>query len=166
MLKRKQLLFFLAVLILTACTDSKQGHTKNHNLNHIKLVIESDEAFGEIENSYEKPGDGKIFRSFLISIENSSNYNLYGGSSDYHSTFSVTTSDGYVIKAINTSSSAWRENRLVWSVEVIPEGQLRKGWIVFSVPIDNDLKTLTFNVDERHSPHHLTGLGAIEVPIK
>jgi len=150
--------------MLTACGDSGQNQTKN--LNDIKLAIESDESFLEIENSYEKAGDGKIFRAFLISIENSSNYNLDGGSSDYHATFSVTTSDGYVIKAINTSSSAWRENRLVWSVDVIPEGQLKKGWIVFSVPIDSDLKTLTFNVNEQHSPHHITGIGAIEVPIK
>ena len=161
----KPLLVFFIILILISCSDSEQDEAKNNNLDTIKLVIESDEMFKKIKNPYEKPGNGKVFRAFLISITNASKYSLDGGSSDYHCTFSVITSDGFVIQAINTASEAWRENRLVWNADEIPIGKTRKGWVVFSVPANSNLITLSFDVNERITPHEFTGLGTIEVPI-
>jgi len=127
----------------------------------ITLSIEKADCFFKIENQFEKPKGGNLFFALLISIQNNGDFKLYGGSSDYHNTFSVVTQDGYEIQALNTSSTAWKENRMVWNSDLIEIGDKRKGWIVFSIPQQSTPEKVLFSVDRWDSPHQLTSMGTL-----
>lgn len=137
----------------------------NQDKTFVSITIEQKDEFKAISNPDLTPGHGKRFVSYLVSIRNTSAKPIYGGSSDPHASFEIVTVSGYVIQAENTSSQAWKDNRMVWNAGDIPPGEVRKGWVVFSVPENDNPKHLTFHVAEIVEPHSTTKIGSVSVPL-
>ncbi|NWH06899.1 DUF4352 domain-containing protein [Desulfobacter latus] len=132
-------------------------------INNINFRVIQRKKVG-INNQYEQPQKGNIFLACLIQINNrNKNTTIYGGSSDHHDTFTLKTNDGYTIKAVNTSSAAWREALKVWTGINLYPGEQGKGWIVFEIPKRSTPKKLYFHVCKVNSPHNLTELGRLSI---
>jgi hypothetical protein len=147
-------------------TSGKKGNLQTSIADKIELNILTQERFSNIENPYEKPNRGNVFLAFLIIITNNSDVLIYGGSWDYHNTFTLISRDGYVIQAENTASEAWRQNRQVWNADTIPPNETRKGWIVFQIPENAFLKYLNFRICKVNSPNRLTELDTLKISLE
>jgi hypothetical protein len=54
---------------------------------------------------------------------------------------------------------------MVWNANEIPPGEVRKGWLVFSVPENENPIRLVFHVAEVIGPHSTTGMGNVNIPL-
>lgn len=166
MTNKKTDLYYSGDIPETIKNQTLTSQNAQENINdQIVLDILDRESFYNIENQYVKPVIGNVFFALHIDIVNKSSFNISGGGSDYHSTFQIITSDGYTIQAENTSSEAWKQNRLVWNVDYLSPNEKGKGWIVFSIPQNTSPKYLIFNINKYNSPHSLTGLGRLKAPL-
>ncbi|MBF0229863.1 MAG: protein kinase [Desulfamplus sp.] len=155
-----------AIVPETTKLQTQASKSPQENINEqIILNILGRESFYTIENKYVKPAAGNVFFALHIQLFNKTNFNISGGGSDYHSTFKLVTYDGYTIMAENTSSDAWRKNRLVWNVDLLAPNEKAKGWIVFSIPENTVPKELTFTIDKHNSSYSFTGLGTLKIPL-
>jgi len=130
------------------------------------LTIEQSQRFTEIENQLVTPGEGRIFLGLLVAIKNTSDKIIDGGSEDPHATFRLETVNGYTIPAENTSSDAWRKNRMVWATQEIMPGEIKRGWLIFTIPKDDSPSQLIFDVAEKTGPYSSLLLGRNRIPVR
>ena len=151
-----------APIVVSGPTSSDSD---NDALKGVMVKVLKTERFTSIDNQYEKLGKGRIFLALLLTITNNSDNIIDGGGSDYHSTFNLKTTEGYTIEAENTSSDAWRKDRMVWNADLLSPGETGKGWVVFSVPESATIEYLIFKVDRYNGPHSFTEIGMLKIPL-